>query len=211
MTNFLLILIVGVLAIIPVYLLEKSFRQWRLTHRKPVYENSAILFAYFTTGNDLVSSGRRKLSVKGGAICTDIITKQRKERPKEEVYEISAPAGKKLLLVELPFHSKLHLLAVGKGAELDKLSPIVDGSSMQTATLEGDFDKYFSIYIDRGQDTQLRYVFDPAAMKYVIDFCRKYHWEIVNDSIYFASDKELPNDDVIVEFIEQIRPALETN
>ena len=190
--------------LLAVYFIARGINKKLLKNRSPRTTNDPVLFSYFTTGNDLFCADRHELrGVEGGAACSRMVTLPRKGEDPSLV-----PAGAALILVELSFTSKLHLLAIAKGSKLDQLNPTYSGSVMEKAELEGDFDDYFSIYIEKGQGVQLRYVFDPEAMEYVIDFCRKYHWEIIDDTIYFAAKVGLPDDKTIAEFIAQIRPAL---
>lgn len=50
---------------------------------------------------------------------------------------------------------------------------------------------------------------DPKAMVFTMDFCAQFDWEIVDDSLYFRSESELPGFAIVDQFVEEIRPAVE--
>ncbi|MBP9820725.1 zf-TFIIB domain-containing protein [Candidatus Saccharibacteria bacterium] len=115
--------------------------------------------------------------------------------------------------LDLPFMSNAHIVGISKKwqSSLPHFAEYVIGSGFQKISLEGDFDNYFSLYAPESQQTQVRYVFDPAAMEYVVDYCQNYFWEIYNDTIYFAIEPNNKDADVInnsIDFIKQIKPAI---
>jgi hypothetical protein len=111
-----------------------------------------------------------------------------------------------LYAIGLPFASTTHLLAIPKGKEtLLNLSEMI--SSMQPVTLEGDYDSYFSLYANQGQQVESRVLLDPAAMEFSIDFCAAYTWEIIDNSLYFMSESILPDLKIIDDFVTQLTPA----
>ena len=105
----------------------------------------------------------------------------------------------------LPFKTDLHLLGVPNGEEGKSW---VSGTSMEPVILEGDYPAYFSLYAEEGQQSLTRYHLDPQAMVFSIDFCKQFHWEIVNNVLYFLDEGLLPSLDVADEFIRLIKPAL---
>lgn len=184
-------------------------KEFRLRYRSPDADNSAVLFSFFSRGNDLIAADKHDLQgVVGGANSVTLVTMPRKSDPDNN--STAAYPGKAIQLIELPFRSKMHLLAISKGGSLEQLNPTIGITAMSAVSLEGDFGNYFSLYIDKGQDFQLRYVLDPEAMEYVVDFCHKYHWEIIDDFMYIVAKSAPAKDSVIAEFISQIRPAIET-
>lgn len=184
-------------------------KELRLRYRSPDTTDSAVLFSYFSKGNDLIAADKHNLlGVEGGADIVTMVTVSRSLNSTTDA--VAVDSGKAIQLIELPFRSRLHLLAISKGGGLDQLNPTIGTTAMSTARLEGDFGNYFSLYIDKGQDFELRYVLDPKAMAYVVDFCHKYHWEIINDVMYIVAKSAPARDNVIAEFIAQIRPAIET-
>lgn len=111
--------------------------------------------------------------------------------------------------VELPFMSGVHLLGCAKAG-----NPLVEvnlsGSAMEHVELEGNYSDYFTLYADTEQQVQSRYVLDPTAMVFTMDFCSQFNWEIVEDTLYFMSSGHLPSFAIVDEFVKQIRPAIET-
>ena len=109
--------------------------------------------------------------------------------------------------VALPFQTTSHLLAVPKSKK-DLFSSITRQLTMQPVDLEGDYNDYFSLYAKQGQQVESRYVLDPSAMEFTVDFCAEYAWEIANDTLYFESEKLLPDLQVVDDFVKQITPEL---
>jgi Transcription factor zinc-finger len=126
------------------------------------------------------------------------------------------PKGTALLYrVELPYSSRIHLIGVPKKSVATQLDPTGSGF-MERVQLEGDFNNYFSLFCEKGMQTEARYVLDPKAMAFVVDFCQAHNWEIVRNELYFlqATGAENENDKTgmfadIEGFVREIRPALE--
>ncbi len=104
----------------------------------------------------------------------------------------------------LPFKTELHLVGIPQG-EVGKAWGA--GVNMEPVVLEGNYQSYFSLYAEGGQQSLTRYHLDPQAMVFSIDFCKNYHWEIVNNALYFLDEELLPSLDVADEFIRLIKPA----
>ncbi len=121
-----------------------------------------------------------------------------------------------LFRVELDFSSKLHLLGIPKNHDVTQLDPANAQSLMERVSLEGDYDNYFSLYCEKGQQQQSRYILDPKAMAFTVDFCRSHNWEILDNELYFVqASSDNPNDptvmfDDIATFVSTIKPALAT-
>jgi len=123
------------------------------------------------------------------------------------VGDISGSNGQEVMgiyAIALPFNSELHLLGVpngedGKFSNLDK--------NMEPVVLEGYYQTYFSLYAEEGQQALSRYHIDPQAMAFSVDFCKEFHWEIVNNTLYFLDEKLLPTLAIADEFIRLIKPA----
>jgi hypothetical protein len=60
----------------------------------------------------------------------------------------------------------------------------------QTLSLEGDFDKHFTLYVPKGYERDALYVFTPDLMGLVIDKTGDFDIEIVDDWIIFYSPKK---------------------
>lgn len=104
----------------------------------------------------------------------------------------------------LPFKTELHLLGIPVGEDGKQW---IDSTAMEKVILEGNYQDYFSLYVEEGQQSLTRYHLDPHAMGFSIDFCKSFHWEIVNGALYFLDEQLLPSLDIVDEFIRIISPA----
>lgn len=118
--------------------------------------------------------------------------------------------------VELPFASRIHLLSVPKRSGAVQLNPALGNSIMEQVDLEGNYYEYFSLYCQKGMQAETRYVLDPKAMVFMIDFCQSHNWEIVDNELYFLQESGTGSSDDktamfgdIEKFVAEIRPALE--
>lgn len=71
-------------------------------------------------------------------------------------------------------------------------------SKDQALKLEGDFDKYFTLYCPRQYEQDALYVFTPDLMALLIDNAGSYDVEIVDDWMFVYSSSPLTIDDPIV-------------
>lgn len=132
----------------------------------------------------------------------------------EREYRIIPPAlvGSAIYRVDLPFITQSHMIGVPK--QYGGALPFVS-HRIEQVVLEGDFPKYFSLYAEKGQQVQTRYLLDPAAMQYIIEFGEQYYWEIIGDQLVFLQPniptRETAGDVLVIVkgFIEHIRPAAE--
>jgi hypothetical protein len=108
--------------------------------------------------------------------------------------------------VSLPFVLDVHLVGIPKNKN-GNIGIAGQVAGMQPVRLEGNYDSYFSLYATSNEQLESRIVLDPAAMEYSIDFCSTYTWELVNNTLYFASEGTLPDLTVADEFVRQITPA----
>lgn len=108
-------------------------------------------------------------------------------------------------MVNLPFASGVHLIGF---THAQPYVPLGRGK-FERVTLEGLYNDTFDLFVANHQQTQSRYVLDPTAMVFTLDFCSRYHWEILNDTLYFFSRDENPDFITVDEFVRQIRPAIE--
>lgn len=104
----------------------------------------------------------------------------------------------------LPFKTELHLLGIPSG---ENGKAWASDANMEQVVLEGDYQSYFSLYAVEGQQALTRYHLDPQAMVFSIDFCKNFHWEIVNNTLYFLDEGLLASLDIADEFIRLIKPA----
>lgn len=109
--------------------------------------------------------------------------------------------------VELPFVSGAHL--VGIPVTQSNVIGALNGQHLEPVTLEPGFNEVFHLFAKIDQQLEARYVLDPAAMVFLIDFCKHYAWEVHEDMLYFLSKGASPSLETVDEFVRQIRPAIE--
>lgn len=115
-----------------------------------------------------------------------------------------------LYVVELPFVAAAHVLGLTKGQPTPLKVDINSSTNFEKMTLEGDYPNYFDLYVEKDQQMEGRYVLDPKAMVFTVDFCRNFNWEIVGSSLFFLSASELPTHAIVDQFVAEIRPAVDT-
>lgn len=158
--------------------------------------NTSVLLTQYTDGTQLLPVGTGEVS----------------GRP----YSAITTTDLKMLLirVELEFTSQLHLLGVPKNTKATQIDPATTKGVMEPVKLEGDYNNYFDLYCEAGQQIQSRYILDPKAMLFTVDFCRSHNWEIIDNVLLFLqTSSNNPNDptdmfDDIEGFISTIKPAL---
>lgn len=178
--------------------------RYRRRHRKLEAEGASVLMSYYTQDVMLFPLKSGKL---GDMHYTAIAAIPKLGQ---------GGGGQSALLyrVELPFHSQVHLVGITRLPGNAQLHPAGRGSRMEQVDLEGDYHSYFSLFTERGMQTQVRYVLDPKAMAFTVDFCRSHNWEILGSDLYFVqaaqSEPEDPTDmaDDIARFIHEIEPAI---
>lgn len=104
----------------------------------------------------------------------------------------------------LPFKTEVHLLGIPKGENGGEWARTY---GMERVILEGNYQDFFSLYAQKGQQSLSRYHLDPQTMVFSIDFCKNFHWEIVNNTLYFLDEGLLSSLEVADEFIRLIKPA----
>lgn len=170
-----------------------------------VMVRASILFAFYTKGNMLIRVDRgwiNKLyfdtfiTLNAGPLFGEPIT----------------PGGSVLYRLELPFSTEGHLVGISKIGTTTKASiDYMVKNNLKKVELEGDFGNYFDLYCADGQERHARYIFDPSAMQFVVDFCAQHDWEIVYDELYFVISEDQEGGPILaksVEFIKQIKPAI---
>ena len=186
--------------------LLKAFSVAYNRRTRPVdLESTPILLGYYTEGSELIPAMQGKLgdleysaigivgSMGGGTT-----------------------GGSALLYrIELPFITKVHLLAIPKQSGATQLNPAKRGGLMEKVVLEGDYQKYFTLFCEKGMQADARYVLDPAAMQYTIEFSQSHNWEITGNELYFVQASgtgsmadPTPMQQDIESFVNEIRPAI---
>lgn len=185
-----------VLAVIVVLIYGNRLRKWLLPHHT-VGASTPLLLSYgITGGTDLVAA-------PGGTtphgMHFDFYISNMSLFSTQQTYGIYT--------VELPFTSGVHL--VGSPTHGDTQINLSDTKGMEPVTLEGTYNQVFNLYAEPNQQVQSRYVLDPTAMVFTLDFCSKFNWEILNDTLFFMDAEHFPTFEIVDEFVEQIRPAIE--
>jgi hypothetical protein len=72
----------------------------------------------------------------------------------------------------------------------------VSFSADQRLSLEGDFDKYFTLYCPKEYETDALYVFTPDLMALLVDQSQQFDVEIVDDWMFVYSTKKLNLTDI---------------
>lgn len=168
------------------------------------------------------ASRRRKVRLAGGSVLLNYYTDNNARlmpvrHGKVAGMHFTAMAsthGVSFYQIELPFSAKVHLVSIPNRDSVAQLDPTGKDSLMEPLVLEGDHPSSFTMYCRKGQQMQARYVMDPKAMAFTMDFCTSHNWEIINNMLYFvqrggraAGDSTRMFDD-IERFVDEIRPAL---
>lgn len=167
---------------------------------------AGILFAFYTKGNMLLPADRgligdlyydTYISMYGGPLYGEPLTK----------------GGAVIFRVDMPFNTQAHLVGISAKEHIAKAAAMsfVTDSGLTLVELEGDFNNHFGLFAPEDQQLHARYVFDPAAMQYVVDFCANHDWELVYDELYFTVSEDQEAGPMVaksLEFIKQIQPAI---
>lgn len=83
----------------------------------------------------------------------------------------------------------------------------------QQLSLEGDFDRYFTLYAPAQYKTDALYVFTPDVMQALIDAAHAYDCEVIDDDFYIYSDSQFTLTDrnqlqELVGIASKLRPKL---
>lgn len=172
-----------------------------------VIEGTSLVMAFFTQGYNLSRLKRAKIQ---GVRYNIFLTSQDNSKNKDEP---NTKAGSMIYMLELPYSTTGHVIGISKKSILDRffLESFLEAHGMEEIVLEGDYPNQFSIYASPGQQVISRYILDPAAMEFTVDYCTNHFWEIVGDEMYFATVDGLDSDEDIllssIKFAEQVKPA----
>ncbi len=129
---------------------------------------------------------------------------------------LRAPVGQAILSVDLPVKSRVHF--AGFNLQDPMLTGLLGNTSLDNqltrVQLEGDFPDYFRLYCDKGKEVELRQVLDPIRMEFLVDFCQKFNWELIESSLYFVQSdtSKGAGGEVMIraaeEFVQKILPTL---
>ncbi len=198
--NIVLTVLIIVVAVVLGYIAE-----YRRRNRKITNSNASVLLTYYTDGVELLGTNDNTLEngLRYSAFST---TTNPLTQESAIIYKVI-----------LPFATTIHLLGIPKKTGATPLDPSRGNSIMERVDLEGDYNQMFNLFAEKNMQTDARYVLDPKAMVFTLDFCQSQSWEIVGNELYFVDSTNITQDENdtttvfqdIIPFIEQIRPAIE--
>ena len=169
-------------------------------HRKNVARGSSVLLA--TYGSPYMTETHRGQS---GKLYYSVVASL------GDIANPTAANSGVIYRVDLPFATKVHLVCIPKqDTQID-----MTRTYLEPVTLEGDFPQYVALYAESGQQANARYVLDPKAMQFILDFCMTHSWEILGDQLILLHTDSSHDQDIeavmatINGFLANIRPALE--
>lgn len=196
--------------------LTKTLMASRLP-KKQIVADSPILLSYFSNDSQIVGLDSGNFGDLSYVLLT---TKTDYKNANNHAKDIVPSSGGVIVCrVSLPFQTGSHLVGIAKnGSKELGLDEFLARRNLETIELEGNFSEHTALFAPPGNQFNARYLLDPKAMAFVIDFCRTHHWEIINDELYFVTNDSLSrvnnNDptpimtDDIERFVEEIKPAL---
>lgn len=173
--------------------------------------NRALIMAYYVRGYDLKLVMNDSINDMDYSI---FITSERevldyKDRPKT-----NNDSGATIYTLTLPFNTNAHIVGLSRKYLIDSMivGDYMAVNDLELVNLEGDFPDDFSLYVKRGQGSITQYILDPAAMAFIVDYCKNNFWEILDDKMYIVCDANQTGGMLFVEdgveFVRQIKPAL---
>lgn len=109
-----------------------------------------------------------------------------------------------------------HVLLDGKHNNYLRISNFPQFKNRQKLQLEGDFNKYFDLYVPHGYERDALYFITPELMALLVDHGAKFDIELVDNYLYIYSDKPFDLDHAtaiqsIFDLIPQIGGEVEAN
>ena len=197
--NDLLTIVLALVSLVSVGVFAGNITDWRRRIRPVGMPGTSVLLAYYTE-NSSEKGSMSLMSIKEGMLDDGTY------------YNVLSLGGTVIYQLQLPFRSKVHLLAIPQVSGIAQLDPAALSDAMESVTLEGDFPNYFKLFAARGQQAMVRYVLDPAAMLFTVKFCNSHNWEIIDDELYIVAT-EVGSRAIVLKDIErlirEIRPAVE--
>lgn len=169
-----------------VYRLAKMVLASRLP-KKQIVANSPLLLSYFSSDKQMVGLDSGNF---GDLPYVLLAAKTDNKGQTSHVDQIaSSSSGTIVCRVSLPFKTNSHLVGVSKNGALELgLNEFLARRNLEKIELEGNFSEYTALFAPPGNQFNARYLLDPKAMTFVIDFCKTHHWEIINDELYFVTN-----------------------
>lgn len=168
--------------------------------------NVPLIMAYYTQGHALSQLATGKINnMRYAALMTTAM-------PETLGAEQNTGPGALIYTLNLPFNTQAHIVGVSQKYAISSafLESYLKLSNLEEITLEGDFPNTFSIFAEPGQDVQVRYILDPKAMQFAVDYCASNFWEIAGDEMYIVATADQKGSmDLVTDstkFVEEIRP-----
>ncbi len=127
--------------------------------------------------------------------------------------------GRMILMVQLPKPVSVHIAGFGLQDKsfAEALATTNVDETLESVKLEGDFPDYFHLYWDSLHQVVLRQVLAPDVMLFLVEDCKRLHWELVGSELYFSETDRVANaltdDSSMVEdvqtFLEEAYPTLQ--
>ncbi len=185
----------------------------RRKNRSISHSNTPILLSYYTSGNAATRMLPSLMPIEEGKIG-DMNYTAFLANFGSLISQSGSPTSV-LFRIELPFATSIHLVGIPKHSK-SQLNPTFGSSIMEPLVLEGDYINHFTLYCEKDMQSHARYVLDPKAMAFTVDFCQSHSWEIVGNELYFVqptndkTDRDpTPMRADIEKFVAEIRPAVE--
>lgn len=188
---------------------------WAVVRRKKsaVYPDTSLLLSFYTRSRQLM--GVASLEANGTAV-TYLVA-----RGSDRATTSGGSSSVFIAVIQLPFSSNSHIVGITqKAAREPGLPEYLSSRHLERIALEGNFPTTFMLYAPPGNQFNSRYLLDPDAMEFIVDYCQSQHFEIVDDMLYIASNDATQNaakegdrafsPATISRFVEAIRPVVET-
>lgn len=91
---------------------------------------------------------------------------------------------RRFFLIKLPRRLPHMVLDSKANNFMSRFSNLPESFRGQTLSLEGDFNKYFTLYAPKKYERDALYVFTPDVMATLIDAGKDYDMEIIDDNLY---------------------------
>ncbi|MFZ1812127.1 MAG: hypothetical protein WAU02_01210 [Candidatus Saccharimonadales bacterium] len=105
--------------------------------------------------------------------------------------------------IHLPFTASAHIFAVSPDSRVS-----LDPSYAEPVVLEGDYQQFFQLYAERGQQVDTRYVLDPKAMETTMTYLHSYIWELWGNTLYLVCQKQAISPDIVDHIVNEICPSI---
>jgi hypothetical protein len=114
------------------------------------------------------------------------------------VYNRSSGGGKsaKYGFARISLNRKLpHMVLDAKQNNIMSVSNLPEMfDRSQRLKLEGNFNKYFDVYVPKKYEADALYVFTPDVMQAILDHGRRYDMEVVDDQLFFYTSNKIALD-----------------